>query len=157
MARNRLLWKRVNTVLLVALLATVLGVLFFPVDVIYDDTWEVKVNGGNTHKVGESIQVDSIYQKLRKAEGQANRYLDCKTERGTYLRYELNKADANRRPSLTRQGTAFTFGIPNAVKPLPTECRVAIDIRYNVFKVGGWSIRTVSEYQESKPFNLVKE
>lgn len=155
MVKNKQLWKNINKLILLAMFVTFLGLLLYPIDVLNDDEWKIKVNGGNTHYVDETIAVDSIYTKLRKAEGQTTRYIDCRTQSGTFLRYELNQADANRRPSKTKQGTAFTFSVPKTITPVPTKCKIVIDIRYSVFKMLGQSFRTVPEYQESKEFNLL--
>ena len=135
-------------VMLTVLVLLVSYMLFWPVDVIKDGSWNIKVQG-DVHYQNDILNVSSTYTKLREVIGTSRRYLDCKNEQGVFVRYEINAAEANRKAG--SRGTGIKMGIPQEI-PTPTECRVAISIRYEVYP-----LRSHTEYNESDLFKLLPE
>lgn len=144
-------WRIINKVLLGVLVLVLGGLFMYPIDVLKDDSWNLTVQG-SSHSPGDTINVSSTYNKVRSAEGVATRYLDCQNEEGAFVRYPVNQAEANRARGMA--GTGVVVVIPETI-PTPTNCKIAIKVEYRIFNIGGWTLRSVTEYKESKTFDLV--
>lgn len=119
--------------------------LLSPVDVLRN--WHIFVTG-STHYPGETVAVDSHYEKVRNVTGQAFRYLDCKNERGAYTRWAISSASANNE-SGARRSTGILVTIPSNIMT-PTTCHISILVKYQVNP-----LRTQPEFTTSNEFNLV--
>jgi hypothetical protein len=115
------------------------------IDVLKD--WRLELPKQDIH-VGDTIIVDSLYTKLMQVSGESTRYLECKNKNGIYIRYELNKAVANRGAGTS--GTGVELVMPNTVPNVPATCRINITIEYNIYV-----LRTVIETANSKEFTLL--
>ena len=65
----------------------------FTIDVIDDKTWRLVLPAGEIH-AGTTIYVKSEYTKLRQVEGQAERYIECKTKDGVQVSYHIETGAA---------------------------------------------------------------
>jgi len=119
--------------------------LLAPVDVL--SNWRLTIPAG-PHYPGETITVDSHYQKLRNVTGTAYRYIDCKNDRGTYTRYPINNSPANNSAGVSRS-TGIFIKIPSDIL-VPTTCHISILVNYKVN-----ALRTQPEFTTSNEFILI--
>lgn len=82
-------------------------------------------------EAGDKVVIQSVYNKLRTAEGDATRYLECKDKNGVFLRYELNQRRADRKAG--KGGTGIDVVVPAAIPDLPTTCKFSVSICYDTF------------------------
>jgi hypothetical protein len=142
---NVLLYASSVAILIFSLLFAYLA--FAPLNVLND--WQIIVDG-SVHHPGETVSVVSQYKKLKNVSGLASRYLECKNFNGSYTRYPVSTAKANRSAGTTATGVFIK--IPTNIPGLPTKCRVSISIDYKVY-----TFRTATEANSSKDFSLVNE
>lgn len=150
--RNIKFWQFLNVALLTSLLLVLVFTLFAPVDVIKNETWKLTV-AGNVHYPGDILSVTSQYEKVKDATGTAKRYIECQNAQKAFIRYPINEAEANRRPTNRSVGTGVLLPVPISI-PVPTQCKVSIAIKYEIFKVGNYVLRSHTEANESPLFTL---
>lgn len=109
--------------------------------------WHIDVNA-TEYTVGDTIYIDSHYDKLKPVVGHAHRYIECQDSHGAYIRYPLSEAVADHPPG-KHTGTAAIATIPR-VAFLPTYCHISISIEYSHI----YGFRTVSEFQRSADFKV---
>lgn len=119
----------------------------FSIDVITD--WKLTMPDKKIH-AGDTIVVESDYIKTRDVTGKATRDIDCQNKEGSYIRYHMNEAIANR--AARSGGTGLEVKIPTNIPNLPTTCKIAVTIDYPVLP---W--RTVTEANETDEFTLYPE
>lgn len=128
-------------------------IILFPVDVIKN--WKLELPAKNDYTLGETVVLESTYQKTTATnnDSQSERYIECINEKGVSLRYLLNKAVANRKPS-NSTGTGVVVQIPNELSgiKLPTTCFFSIAISYNVYPR-----QAEPEYNRTRDFTLHEE
>lgn len=110
--------------------------------------WTINLPTQPIH-AGDTINVQSVYTKLRPLTGTAERYVDCKGFKGGYIRYLVNKAVANRAPAV-HTGTGIVILIPMGIPDLPTQCHISIVVTYQVYP---W--RAITQFNQSKDFTLL--
>lgn len=116
----------------------------FRIDVLSD--WRLELPKDDIH-IGDVIVVESIYKKELDVSGKSTRYIECKNERGIFIRYPISEATANR--SSGKNGTGIIMKIPNSIPDAPVTCRINVTIDYEIM---AW--RHVIESQNSKTFTL---
>lgn len=122
-----------------------------PVDVL--ENWSLKVDGSRPYKPGETVTVDSKFDKILSITGNSNRFVQClrpqyfptvEAELALNPNYDIpskywdgyvlsNTIKANQ-PKTNDGGTQFVIGIPLSIVNLPNYCRVYVSITYNVNK-----------------------
>lgn len=128
-----------------------LGTLFFgiakvaPVQVLKD--WRISVSEPTYHP-GETIILDSHSQKLRRAEGESTRTIECDARTDSIVGYALNKVPAQRPPGY--KDTQTDIILPTGITDLPATCRVVISVKYSVF----FGLRTIEEDAVSNNFSV---
>lgn len=115
------------------------------VDVL--DNWRLVLPAGEIH-AGDTVVVQSLYEKKLDVTGKATRYIECKTKNGLYVRYPVSTATANRPSGVA--GTGIVFTAPEVIPDLPTTCKFTITIDYEVL-----AFRHVIESQSSAEFQLL--
>jgi hypothetical protein len=128
-------------------------IILFPVDVIKG--WKLELPAKNEYALGEVVVIESMYSKTVPTgnNSQSERYIECRNNRGVNLRYLLNKAVANRKPS-SSTGTGIVVQIPRELSGLtiPTTCFFSISISYNLYPR-----QAIPEYNRTKDFKLIQE
>ena len=120
-----------------AVVLVVLVAFTMQVDVLKN--WKLELPSGPIH-AGDTIVVQSTYTKVRAVTGVATRYLECASVQGAFIRYPINQATADRAPGVSI-GTGVVLKIPETVPGLPAQCRISINVRYQVYP---W--RAVTEF-----------
>lgn len=117
------------------------------IDVIEDKTWNLILPEGEI-RAGDTIYVQSQYNKLRQVEGSAERYVECWTEDHILVVYLVSKAVANR--AAGKGGTGLPIPIPSNIPDLPTLCHIRVVVKYHVLP-----FRNVIEVKSTKDFMLL--
>jgi len=118
------------------------------VDVIDDKSWHLVLPAGEI-RAGQTIYVKSEYRKLRQVEGNAERYIECRTKDGVQVAYLVSKAVANRAKG--SGGTGLPIPIPDNIPDLPARCNIRVVVKYHVMP-----LRDVIEVKSSKDFTLLR-
>lgn len=144
-------WRvRINTILLLILIATVVYLLTKPINVLTD--WKVSVTKKEYYPA-ETLKFTSKAVKLIDAQGHATRYLDCPSDNNQSDRIELPSLPVNRKAGATPLKTN-QIDLPKASRfnTLPRECRLHIDVCY--LNVIVW--RDKCESNETDLFTVLK-
>lgn len=140
-----------NAIALLCTLLFLLGAGYFtiqlvPIHVLRD--WKISVVPGK-YQLGSVIPVSSSSSKLRKAEGEAHRTIECNSGKDSVVDYTLNNSQAKRLP-----GTRITITnliIPTNITNTPVTCRIVISVTYKVYK-----IRKITENAVSNDFTVIE-
>lgn len=123
-------WRvRLNTILLITLIAVVVYLLTKPIDVL--SKWKVSVTKTEYYPA-ETLKFTSEAIKLIDAQGHATRYLDCPADDNNQSdRIELPSLPVNRKAGATPLKTN-QIDLPKASRfnTLPRTCRLHIDVCY---------------------------
>jgi hypothetical protein len=111
--------------------------------------WKLILPAQEIH-VGDTVTVQSTYNKVRDASGESIRYITCKNLSGTWIRYELNRATSDRAKG--RGGTGIVLVVRRDVADVPTSCKFEVAIRYDVMPG-----RHVNVYNSTRVFTLYPE
>lgn len=107
-----------------------IGTFLFTMQVKVLDNWTLSIPTVDL-KAGQEATIVSEYTKLRDVTGVAKRYVECRNEKGAYIRYPLNEAVANRASG--NGGTGIIVKIPTDIPNLPAKCRFTVAIVYEVY------------------------
>lgn len=120
--------------------------MIMKVDVLAN--WRLVLPEGALH-AGDTVVLQSLYDKKLDVTGEATRYIECKTkDTNIFVRYPVSKSVANRPAGLT--GTGIVIAIPEVIPDLPATCKFTISIDYEVL-----AFRHVIETQSSDEFSLL--
>lgn len=129
---------------------------FSPIDVIKNKTWilctaPIKDGKCQTGKpsfhVGDTITIYINSDKVRGASSLFTTNAECKNKAGNFVSYYLSSTETNRAPGHVQ--TSIDTKIPNIVPTLPTTCRIAYVLEYQIY-----TFRSFSEYNFSNEFTL---
>lgn len=123
----------------------VVYLLVAPIRVL--NNWRIIAPEGQ-FKIGDTIVVQSLFNKTREVDGMAHRTLICSNSSGAEVAYPINDAIANHQAQ-NKAGVGIPITIPLIVTP--SVCKLAISIEYKVYP-----FRTVTEYTTSNLFKVVK-
>lgn len=141
---------RVVSYVLFVLSGVILAVAIYmnmSIDVL--DNWRLVLPKQEIH-AGETIVVQSLYEKKLSVTGKATRYVECENRPGVFVRYPVSEAIANRGAGKT--GTGIEILIPDNIPSLPATCKITIVIDY---EIAFW--RHVIEQNSSATFTLLPE
>lgn len=122
-------------------------VLLAPIDVLKD--WKLHVNPG-TYQAGQQITMHATYTKLREVTGRSYYYLECKTPRGSLVRYSISQSEGNR-PKGSGQ-VDIPLNLPVDITGTPATCRIAVSVSYDIY-----TFRKFVENSSSNYFTVSKE
>lgn len=103
-------------------------VLLVPLDVL--NNWTLKVEDKVYHS-GDEIVLNVTYTKERDVTGKSYYYLECKRPNGANVRFPMSQSEGNRPKG--SGNTDLTLRIPSDIPDLPTSCRIAVSIDYNIY------------------------
>ena len=115
------------------------------VDVL--SNWRLVLPEGKI-QAGDTVVIQSYYEKKMEVTGVATRYIECKTDKGFFVRYPVSSAVANRPPGVS--ATGIVVEVPDVIPDLPATCKFSIAIEYEVLK-----FRRVVESNSSPEFLLL--
>jgi hypothetical protein len=139
----------ITYLLLVLSIGIFFGTTYFVMNIKVLDDWQLTLPAGEIH-VGDTVVLQSSYKKLREAGGESVRYIQCQNRNGVWIRYELNRATANRQAGVG--GTGVVLTVRRDIADVPTTCKFTISIRYDVLP-----FRDVYVSNETKQFKLLTE
>ena len=114
------------------------------------ENWKL-IGPTNDVHVGDTVVVQSTYNKVRDASGESVRYITCKNRSGVWIRYELNRATSDRAKGVG--GTGIPLTIRRDIADVPATCKFDIAIKYD----GVLPFKSVNVYQSTKNFLLLPE
>lgn len=120
--------KSINVTLLSIIALIGLYIIFCPVPVL--ENWTVTMPG-TVFTEGQTLNVESKYNKVRDVSGTARRYLNCPDSRGVIVRYPVSEAVADNTPGVKR-GTGVPVTLPTNIPNLPARCTFSISIEYDI-------------------------
>lgn len=141
---------RVVSYLLFALSGFILAAAFYmnaSIDVL--ENWRLILPTQSLH-AGDTVVVQSIYNKKLNVTGEATRYIECESRPGVFVRYPISVSPANRGTGNT--GTGIELKIPANIPSLPATCKITVIIDY---EIALW--RHVIESNSSHTFTLHPE
>jgi hypothetical protein len=136
-----------STLMFLTSAVILVAVVLFTLHIHVVKDWTLTVLGGDKH-AGDTITVQSVYTKTRPVSGMASSYIECKSGSGSYVRYHINDARADRAPGYADTGVVLK--LPTDIPNLPTSCHISISVAYPVYP---W--RMVTEYAATKDFALL--
>jgi len=125
------------------------GTLYFISTIKVLDEWTISIPSGDIH-VGDTVVIQSVYNKVRETGGESVRYIQCENRSGLWIRYELNRATANRQKG--KGGTGIVLTVRRDIADVPTTCKFTINIRYDVLP-----FRSVYVTNNTREFTLLPE
>lgn len=133
--------------LVVFIVSMFLYMRFWPVDVIKDSTWKLTVSQ-STYHAGDTIPVHVVSDKIRRAGSHFTTTAECKNDKGLFVTYIISESNRNAPPGHVE--TSIDVQIPGRVIPLPTTCRIAFILEYQIY-----SFRSFPEYNFTNEFTLI--
>lgn len=142
--KNKLLFRYINTALLLALICLGLYALFYPPKIL--DNWTLRVPEQIT--VGKEFDVISDSSKLAAIKGEFERSVECINSSGVHNIYTLSSGTSDRQPG-EDESIEYSLIIPDSIPDLPRQCTYRVEGCYkvNIF-------RKKCEYAESNVFTL---
>jgi hypothetical protein len=129
---------------LVTVAFTFAYVLVSPLDVITD--WTLRMDPG-TYTPGQEVTLHGSYKKLRDVTGAAYYYLECKTPKGSLVRYPIVQTEGNRPKGSGEIDTPLQLP---SIPTLPAQCRVAVSVDYTIYTFRKFTENNQSNYFEVK-------
>jgi hypothetical protein len=124
---------------------------YFLLNIKVIENWKLTVKQTDIH-VGDTVVLESTYHKLRTtgSDSESIRYIICRNREKVWVRYELNRATANRAVGVG--GTGIPVTIRRDIADVPTTCKFNIVISYKVLP-----FRTVVVTNDSNEFLVQPE
>ena len=128
---------------------TLVATVYFLSNIKVLENWKLSIPNTEIH-VGDTVTIESTYNKLRDTSGESTRYITCKNKAGLWVRYELNRATSDRAKG--KGGTGIVVIIRRDIADVPTQCKFEVAIRYEVLP-----FRSVHVVNETNTFTLYPE
>lgn len=138
MKRAEIIADGVGAIVLLTVLVFAV-ILLVPITVLRD--WKIVVPE-TTYHVGDTVQLHTSSEKLRKANGVIERTIECDKGKDSTVSYDLNNSMASGKPGINR--TTYQLKIPANITNLPTTCRVVISVDYRIYGFRHITENTVS-------------
>lgn len=117
----------------------------YPFQVLTD--WTMTVDKTSYYE-GQTVMITSHFNKTMDAQPHTERGLECKNKNGTLQLYPVFPQSAG--ADIGTHNNTYDLVIPrDIINGLPTQCRVAADVVYNIFIV-----RQVSQHARSEFFTV---
>lgn len=114
------------------------------------EDWRISINNDvNNIHAGDTVVIQSTYNKLHNTSGTATRYITCLNRSDLWVRYELNRATSNRGKG--KGGTGIILVIRRDIADLPTKCKFEIAIEYEVMPFKKVNVHNQTQEFELKP------
>lgn len=125
--------------------------LVAPVDILDNVSWKLTVPNG-VYKLGDTFTMEVDYKKLRDITGKPYFYMECLTQSGSLKRYPAYSLEAGNRSKGVGQADV-TIQLPKdaPLLKLPTQCRVAVVVDYEIY-----SFRKFTEHNQSNYFEVTE-
>lgn len=121
-------------------------ILLAPITILRD--WTISVPN-STYHLGDTIQLHTSSQKLRKAGGPVERTIECDKGKDSTVSYPLNNSQARSGPGLNH--ATYELKVPLVITNIPTTCRVVIAVDYQIY-----GFRHITENTVSNDFRVVQ-
>lgn len=141
----------IASIAVVTLVTFIIGMFlyirFWPVDVIKNSTWRLTVDQKEYH-AGDVVTVHIVSDKVKSVGGLFTTTAECKNQTGVFVSYPISEQRVNR--AVGHVETAIDTKLPTRVTYMPTTCRIAYILEYDVY-----SFRSFSEYNFTNEFTLL--